>query len=125
MSLQSFPSGDGPFSPHMTAATWRQRLDVARTPQEVVDIARDFVAAFTAYELYALPEACRPSTKLFAEDIAHLAFELVRHGCATAEDSGTAQRLAAFFAHASGRLAQLAVYGDVGRAKQGSRSGAI
>lgn len=125
MSIHSFPSGDGPFSPHMTAATWQQRLDVARTPQEVVDIARDFVATFTAYELYALPEPCRPSTKLFAEDIPHLAFELVRHGCATAETAGTVHRLAAFFAHAAGRLAQLAVYDHIGRTKQGAHSGAM
>lgn len=94
----------------MTASTWQQRVAAARTAQEVVDIARDFVASFTPYELQAVPETYRPSTRLFADDIPHLAFDLVRHECVDAQAAEVIQRLAAFFSHASARLAQLATY---------------
>lgn len=110
----------------MTGATWHQRLDLAHSPQAVVEIARDFVAGFSPYELHALPVQCRPSTKLFVEDIGQLAFELVQHGCATANTAETVHRLASFFARASARLAQLAMYDRAGArtAIEGSRSSA-
>jgi hypothetical protein len=70
----------------------------------------DFVATFTPYDLHGLPEPCRPSPKLYPEDITPLAFELVRYQCAHAEMADAVQGLAPFFARASARLAQLAVY---------------
>lgn len=127
MSIRPTRAGDDGLSPRMTAATWQQRLELARCSQEVVDIARNFVATFTPYELFSLPDACRPSPKLYVEDIPHLAFDLVRHECANAQTAETVQRLARFFAHASARLAQLAALDHVGaRAReQGSHSGAL
>lgn len=95
-----FPSG-------MTATTWQHRLDVASHPDEIVDVARDFLATFSPYELHALPEACRPPQKLFADDIATYAFELTTHECNTAQPGELVYKLARFFSHAATRLATL------------------
>ena len=108
--MQQPQPGDDRFPPHLAATTWRQRLNAARAPQEVVGIARDFLAAFTPYELHALPDRCRPPAKLFAEDVSHFAFDLVRQDCTEAAEADVVPRLASFFAHASARLAQLAAY---------------
>jgi hypothetical protein len=91
-----------------SAMTWQERLDQACSRDEVVDIARTFLAAFTPYEIHALPAPCQPPPKLFAEDIAPYAFELVRHECSTPETAEIVHQLAHFFSHASTRIAQLA-----------------
>jgi hypothetical protein len=107
MSIHSFRSQGS--SPHMTGTTWQHRLDGARTVEEIVQAARDFLAAFEPLELASLPEACRPHAKIVdGEDVSSLAFELVREECA--EGSHTAElvhKLARFFSHASMRVAQL------------------
>jgi hypothetical protein len=95
------------FPPHMTATTWQQRLDLATDEEDVVDIARDFLAGFDPNEIYRLPQLCRPPTRLFAEDIGPYAFELVSHECSTPESAEYVHRLARFFSHAATRLAQL------------------
>lgn len=110
MSIHPLRNSDGAFPPHMTAATWQQRLDAARTSDELVELTRDFVATFSAYELHALPEHCRPPHKLFADDIAIFAVELVRHECTNPDTAETVHRLARFFSHASTRLAQLTAH---------------
>ena len=96
----------------MTPISWQRRVGSARTPQEVVGIARDFVTTFSPYEIHAVPEPCRPPAKLFLEDIPQLAFELVRHQCASAENEEIVQRLAHFFSQAAARIAQLAAHGQ-------------
>jgi len=91
----------------MTATTWQQRLDLAYNEQEVAEIARDFLAGFDPNEIYALPEHCRPPSKVITEDIAPYAFELLTHECGAADTGELVHRLARFFSHAATRLAQL------------------
>lgn len=95
------------FSSHVTATTWQHRLDVASHADEVVDVARDFLATLSPYELHALPEACRPPQKIFEDDISTYAFELTTHECNTAEPGELVYKLARFFSHAATRLATL------------------
>ena len=110
VSSQPIQPGHGRALLHVAATSWQQRVATARDPHEVVEIARDFVATFSPYELHSLPEACRPSTKLFADDIPQLAFDLVRHECTRTGIGEFVHALACFFSQASARLAQLAAY---------------
>lgn len=96
---------------HMTAVTWHQRLDSSRNEQEVVEVARDFLAGFDPKEVHSLPAQCRPPSKIFAEDISTYAFDLVRHECATPDTAELVHRLARFFSHASTRLSQISALG--------------
>lgn len=90
--------------------SWAARVEGASCSQEVVDVAREFLAQLTPYEVYALPPACTPPPKLVdADDVTAYALALVRHDCAeAAAEPGLAPKLADFFSHASGRLARLA-----------------
>jgi hypothetical protein len=99
----------GHVSPHMTGTTWQHRLDAARSVEEVVAAARDFVAIFGPFELASLPEGCRPPAKIVdGDDVSNYAFDLVRFECADqAETAELVHKLARFFSHASMRLAQL------------------
>ena len=85
---------------------WFDMLAAAVTPEEVVDVARDFLATWTPEEIAALPRACRPPRSLkFPEEIVDYAFALVKaHLDAGSEGSGVT-RMATFFAEASWRVA--------------------
>lgn len=97
--------------PHyLTGSSWQERLDAARTPQDVVSTTRDFVALFTPYELYALPEDCRPPANVHEDEIADLAYLLVqRESTIDGEAAELMHKLARFFSHAATRLSQLHV----------------
>ena len=41
-------------------STWQDRLDSASSEIELLDVARDFVATFSPYDLCRLPDACVP-----------------------------------------------------------------
>jgi hypothetical protein len=99
---------------HMTAVTWQHRLDHARTADEVVAVARDFLASFEPAELQSLPESCRPVAKVFEDDIASYAFDLMRHESGPTEPGELVHKLARFFSHASMRLAQLTARDQAG-----------
>lgn len=87
---------------------WQQRIDGARTEQEVIDLTREFVASFTPRELSTLPRACEPPLKLVdRDDISGYAFDLVRHRCKVVEENAVVHRLADFFAYASSRLTHI------------------
>jgi hypothetical protein len=88
--------------------TWADRLDEARSESEVVSLARDFVARFGPDELARLPERCRPSRIVDAEDIAEYAMTLVRCELeAQGSDRGVLTRMATFFSAASSRLSEV------------------
>ena len=91
----------------MTATTWQHRLDIAPDCHAVLGIAREFLASIPPCEMHALPERCRPPGKLFQDDIAAYAFELVTHECNAPEVCELAHKLARFFSHAATRLATL------------------
>jgi hypothetical protein len=105
MSIYPFPGPEG----RLVAVSWQQRLKSARSEMEVLDVARDFVATFSPYDLARLPEPCRPGRIVDANDVNELAFVLVRHD--HDDGRGTARRirrLANFFTNASVRLTELA-----------------
>ena len=93
-----------------TVVSWAARVEGAGSAQEVVQVAREFLAQLTPYEVHALPAACMPPPKIVdADDVTAYAVGLVRHDCADSfGDPGLAHKLADFFSHASGRLARLA-----------------
>lgn len=93
-----------------TVVSWAARVEGAGSAQEVVEVAREFLAQLTPYEVHALPSACMPPPKVVdADDVTAYAVALVRHDCADSSGApGLAHKLADFFSHASGRLARLA-----------------
>ena len=86
--------------------TWTELLATALTPEEVVDITRDFIASWTPYEIAALPAPCKPPEGFRApEDIVLYAFTLVEyHLGAGASDEGVS-RMARYFSHAAQQVA--------------------
>ena len=92
----------------LQAVSWPQRLKSARTEAEVVDVARDFLATFSPYDLARLPEELRPGRLVDGNDVNDVAFTLVRHD--HDDGRGTARsihRLTTFFTNASVRLTEL------------------
>jgi hypothetical protein len=97
-----------PQAPLFTGTTWHDRIYCARSGEEVVRAARDFLASFSPLELNELPAICRPPPKLQEEDIPTYAYELVRFECT--EENETADRvhkLAQFFSQAAAQLAHV------------------
>ena|SRR5207253_9169224 len=92
----------------MTAMTWQQRIDAARTEADVVAATCEFLASFTPSELNRLPAPCQPPLRIRErEDISAYAYDLVRHQCAAGDEQELVQKLARFFGHASTRLAHI------------------
>jgi hypothetical protein len=90
--------------------SWAARVEGAASAHEVVDVARDFLAQLTPYEVHELPASCEPPPKIVdGDDVTAYALTLVRQDCEEdAAHAGLARKMADFFSHASGRLAQLA-----------------
>ena len=87
-------------------AAWFDLLAAATTPDEVVHIARDYLATWTPEEIAALPRACRPPRIIkFPEEIVDYAFALVKAHLDAGADANGVTRMATFFAEASWRVA--------------------
>ena len=98
-----------PPAQHPASVSWQGRLDQAADRQEVVDVARDFLASITPEETAQLPLDCRPGKLVDGDDVAEYALTLVRRSCeGDALGDHNLQRLAAFFGEALVRLSQLA-----------------
>jgi len=98
---------------HRSPMSWHVVLDCATSLEEVVSVARDFVASFTPYEAGFLPRECRPRKIVDAKDVSDYAFELTRAACAEkGEGAAIADKFKAFFADAAERLAKLSVRGE-------------
>jgi hypothetical protein len=81
----------------------------AASREEVVDVARDFLALVTPEEMAHLPSDCRPGKLVDGEDVGNYALTLARRSCEPDFlDHPMLQRLAAFFGDALARLSQLA-----------------
>jgi hypothetical protein len=92
----------------MRAYSWQERLDLAQTEDDVVRVARDYLASLDPSEIAYLPEACKPRKLFTAADVGMYAFDLARCDCE--EREGIAQvvhRLAAFFVSANLRLSSI------------------
>src|SRR5690349_5780034 len=74
VTIHSINQGSGN---HMVGTTWQHRIDAARGREEIVAAARDYLATLSPSELCALPEGCRPPSKIVdAEDVSNYAFDL-------------------------------------------------
>ena len=88
-------------------------LDESGSPEEVVAVARDFVALISLEELSALPPDCRPHKLVDADDVVDYAVTLVRESF-TGEGASdpVLQHIATFFTHACTRLSVLGTHAD-------------
>ncbi len=98
-----------PLHPHGHPLTWQERLDEALTEDEVLAVARDYLATLSPQEYARLPHAIRPGKLVDANDVTTYAFELVRAQCDDADAAGTLQRLAHIMSRASIRLSEIMV----------------
>lgn len=85
---------------------WQGQLDRADRPEAVVAVARDYLAQVSPEEVAQLPEACRPTRLVDADDVATYALELARHQ-ASSDGPQVLHKMAAFFADASMRLSRI------------------
>jgi hypothetical protein len=89
--------------------SWQGRLNAAQAPDEVVAIARDFLARLSPEEYSGLPDDCRPRKLVDADDVVDYAVTLVRRSCeADRLADALVHQMAAFFTDASRRFSQLA-----------------
>jgi len=92
----------------VTPDDWIQRLKLARAEEEVMALARDYLASFDDYELRFLPVRCQPRVLLCANDVSTYAFDLVVHRCDEMDASARLVRtLAEFFTFASIRMSEI------------------
>jgi hypothetical protein len=104
MTVHSHPSAD-----RKVPMSWPEKVEAAPSAHAVVEVARDFLAQFTPYEIHSLPPPCEPPAKLVdPDDVTAYAFALVRHECAQSDPVQVERKLADFFSHAAHRLAVLA-----------------
>jgi hypothetical protein len=90
--------------------SWFSLLESARSPLQVVSVARDYLAEWTPQELARLPERCRPGKLRDEQDIEDLHSKLVeeyRNTGASGEELATIQQLTSFLVRASIRIAEL------------------
>jgi hypothetical protein len=94
----------------VSAVTWQQLLEAAKTPDDVIAAARDFVASVDHVELARLPEGCKPGKLFDTHDVASYAYDLARHHCNEVDPTvvEAIHKLSAFFSQAVARLSQLA-----------------
>jgi hypothetical protein len=92
----------------VTPDEWIQALKLARSEDEVLTLAREYLASFDGYELRFLPARCQPRALLCANDVSTYAFDLVIHRCDEMDATARLVRtLAGFFTFASIRLSEL------------------
>ena len=90
--------------------TWAAALASARSEREVVSVVKDFLSQWSPAEIASLPEDCRPGRIGGADDVAEMALKFSQAQCSLGEDFEqrlVLERMEAFFAHASSRLAQV------------------
>jgi hypothetical protein len=88
---------------------WHGCLSQASVPEEVVSLARDFMALWTPYEIELIPEELRPGKIVDADDVAQIALRIMSSGHVSDEivPGALLHRLAVFFSSAAARLSQI------------------
>ena len=86
--------------------TWEARLTRAYRTEDVLAIAKEFVAAWGPAELATLPEHLRPGRLRDSDDVGLYAFKLVSHP-ASGPNAGYLLRMTTFFTAASRRLSEI------------------
>jgi hypothetical protein len=90
--------------------TWYRQIDAAKNIEEVVAVARDYLATWPPHDLARLPEACRPGRIRDDEDIESLHGRLVeeyRNTRASGDELSLLQQLMSFLVRAAIRVAEL------------------
>lgn len=85
---------------------WPALVDAAETPDDVLRVCRQYFGALSARDVQNLPASCQPTQLDTPGDLSGYALELVRQHCSENE-SALIFRMAAFFAHANVRVAQI------------------
>jgi len=88
--------------------TWGDRLDMADSVREVLDIVRVYLARFAPEEIAAMPGKCRPRKLMDANELSEYALDLVRETCLGEPPDSTIAKLASVISHAAVRAAELA-----------------
>ena len=97
--------------------TWTDLLAMAITVDEVIHVARDFLATWTPQEMNSLPRECAPPARFIdPEDIVLYTFTLIEHQCHTDEEDAGIYRMAAFFSEATRHVTRLMSEVPVGHA---------
>lgn len=92
----------------MATMTWQDRIRLAGSETEVVQVARDFLATLDRFEIALLPSRCVPRKLFVAEDVSSYAFDLVGYYVDQSEPTAKViQKLAMFFTDAAIRLSEL------------------
>jgi hypothetical protein len=87
---------------------WQGRLNEAATREDVVAIARDYMALWSPDELSCLPPDLRPGKIVDADDVSDCALRLVQAQMDRGTEAEThVHKLGGFFSSASLRLAQI------------------
>ena len=101
--------------------SWLHQLERATTLDEVVAIARDYLATWTPEEIARLPRDCRPGRLREPEDVEELhscAVDAYRTTRASGDELTTLQLLTSFIVRASQRIASLRGAAEIERAHQ-------
>jgi len=86
---------------------WIDRLQDARSPDEVLDIVRVFLAQFGPQEIVDLPQSCRPRKLFEPNDLAEYALDLMHEASHDARPSPLAMKMIAVVSRASSRISEL------------------
>ena len=82
-------------------------LEATASDQAVVNLASQYLAAWTPGELAAIPNACRPGAVRDAEDLADIAYCLTRARIESSIVNSRLDEMENFFANACARVSEL------------------
>ena len=89
---------------------WRSALEAAATEDDVVRVARDYVATLTREQVGLLPQSCRPGPIAKCADVAECAMRLVQE-CLNYHAEGASldfmMEISEFFSEATARMSEL------------------
>jgi len=93
----------------LVPARWTQAIGAARSEDEVLRVAREFVSKWSAHEIILLPDSCRALGFVDGRGIRRLADILLdeQMSCDGMVEGLLIDRAAVFFSAAAFRLAQL------------------
>lgn len=86
---------------------WHSRVDCVESVDQVVELARDYVATLTPEELSRLPARCRPLRVKAEDDIEYWTFKLSAVQADEPADPVLVHNLFMHFLHASLRITQI------------------
>jgi hypothetical protein len=94
----------------MQESRWRGELKAAASDEDVLDVARRYVASLAVGHIVPLPRELTPETIETCEEVAEWALKLVQASLTFGRDETAVQYLrdvSEFFAAASARLSEL------------------